>query len=264
MSGREMPMNDGGDVVGVVMAGGEGRRLRPLTYYFQKCMIPIGSRQKPLLEYILLQFKRYGIVDLKLLVGYKHEQIVNYFNEGDRFGVKIDYFVDDPSMGGSGGALLSAAGKGAFDDADSLLVYYGDILSDIDLSAMLKQHVESGSVATLAVTDSYKVPVGVAEVEGRAVRGWVEKPTIEIYAGIGIMAIRSEALVMLEVLPSERKDPDLMGDLIPFLIERGERMEVYLTDAFWYDVGSTEKYEKLDNHIVDELFTRARVEEVIA
>ena len=245
-------------VVGVILAGGKGKRLRPLTYYFQKCMIPVGSLQKPLLEYILMLLKKHSILNLKLLVGYKKEQIANYFNEGHRFGVNIDYIVDDPAIGGSGGALLNALKNGAFDDSDSLLVYYGDILSNIDLSAMLKQHVESGSMATLAVTQSYKVPVGVAKVEGRAVKEWVEKPSIDLYAGVGIVALKSEALKLLEELSSERKNVDLMGDLIPFLIDRGRRTEVFLTDDFWYDVGSIEKYEKINNELIDKLFDFAR------
>jgi len=241
-------------VVGVVLAGGEGKRLMPLTYYFQKCMIPIGNRQKPLLEYILVHLKRHGIVDVRLLVGYKHEQIVNYFNDGTRFGVKIDYFIDEPSLGGSGGALLNAVAKGAFANADALLVYYGDILSNIDLSEMVRQHVESGSVSTLAVTNGFEVPVGVAEVEGRVVKGWVEKPNIDVYAGIGVVALSPVALGALKELSVGRKNLDLMGDLVPFLLERGDRVEAYLTDAFWYDVGSTEKYEKIDNGLVDKMF----------
>ena len=242
-------------VVGVVLAGGEGKRLRPLTYYFQKCMIPIGSRQKPLLEYILVHLKRFGIVDTKLLVGYKHEQIMNYFGDGGHIGMSIEYFVDEPGLGGSGGALLNAGGKGAFGDADALLVYYGDILSDIDLSAMVGQHVESGSVATLAVSDGFEVPVGVADVEGKVVRGWVEKPRMDICAGIGVVALSPVALGALKELAVGREGLDLMGDLVPFLLDRGERVEAYLTDAFWYDVGSTEKYEKIDNGLVDKLFT---------
>jgi len=244
----------GGDkIVGVVLAGGEGKRLRPLTYYFQKCMIPVGSLQKPLLEYILLLLKSHGVVDVKLLVGYKHEQIVNYFNKGSRFGVEIEYLFDDPAMGGSGGALLSAARRGVFDGSDAILVYYGDILSNIDLSALLVQHDESGSVATLAVTKGFEVPVGVAEIEGKVVKGWVEKPRLDIYAGIGILAMNTQALQALEELSLYRKNVDIMGDLIPYLFEKDMHVEAYLTDAFWYDVGSTEKYEKLDNHLVDEL-----------
>jgi len=242
------------NIVGVVLAGGEGKRLRPLTYYFQKCMIPIGNRQKPLLEYVLVHLKRHGIVDVKLLVGYKHEQIVNYFTDGGRFGIKIDYLVDDPSLDGSGGALLNAELKGAFSDADALLLYYGDILSDIDLSEMVKQHVESESVATLAVTNGFEVPVGVAEIEGRNIKSWVEKPMIDIFAGIGIVALSPLALKSLKELSLSRKKVDIMGDLIPFLLKNGDRVEAYLTDAFWYDVGSTEKYERIDNGLIDKLF----------
>jgi len=244
----------GRGVVGVVLAGGEGKRLRPLTYYFQKCMIPVGTRQKPLLEYILLFLKRHGIVDAKLLVGYKHEQIRNYFDDGSRFGMKISYVVDDPSMGGSGGALLNAANKGTFRQTDTLLIYYGDILSDIDLSAMLRQHIESESVSTLAVANGFEVPVGVAELDGRIVKGWLEKPKVDIYAGIGIVALSPSALDVLKELSAERSSIDIMGDLIPELIAKGKHVEAFLTDEFWYDVGSTEKYEKLDNELIDRLF----------
>ena len=247
------------NVVGVVLAGGEGKRLRPLTYYFQKCMIPIGNSQKPLLEYILVHLKRHDIVDVKLLVGYKQEQIVNYFNDGGRFGVKIDYFIDDPSLCGSGGALLNAAAKGAFSDADVLLMYYGDILSDIDLSEMVGQHVESESIATLAVTNGFEVPVGVADIEGRSIKCWVEKPMIDIFAGIGIVALSPVALRSLKELSIERKNTDIMGDLIPFLLKNGDRVEAYLTDAFWYDVGSTEKYERIDNGLIDQLFNFPKI-----
>jgi len=241
-------------VVGVILAGGEGKRLRPLTYYFQKCMIPIGSRQKPLLEYILLHLKKHGIVDVKLLVGYKHEQIVNYFNDGGRFGINIQYIIDEPNMGGSGGALLNAAKKGAFKGADSILVYYGDILSDIDLSAMLRQHLGSGTVATLAVTRGFEVPVGVADIDGRTVKSWVEKPRIDIYAGIGILLLQAKIIDLIEKLCNVENKLDIMGDLVPYLIDKGRHVESYLTDAFWYDIASAEKYEKIDNNQIDKIF----------
>ena len=75
-----MPEGVKSNVSGVILAGGMGTRLRPITYYIQKCMIPIGSLQKPLLEYIVLLMKNHGINNVNLLVNYKHEQIVNYFN----------------------------------------------------------------------------------------------------------------------------------------------------------------------------------------
>ncbi len=240
-------------VVGVILAGGEGKRLRPITFYFQKCMIPVGSNQKPLLEYILHLLKRHGIVDLRMLVGYKHEQIENFFGEGDRFGVSIDYFLDDPALNGSGGALLNAAKQSAFEGTDALLVYYGDILSDIDLSEMLQQHFEAQASVTLAVTNGYEVPVGVATIKGTTVVNWVEKPKIDLYAGIGIVVLSPESLEALKEIAIGRDTVDIMGDLVPHLIMNGKRVEAYVTDAFWYDLGSTEKYEKLDHGLVDNL-----------
>lgn len=242
------------EVVGVILAGGEGRRLRPLTFYFQKCMIPIGNSQKPLLEYIIFHLNRHGITDIKMLVGYKHEQIVNYFNSGRRFDVDIEYFVDNPSLSGSGGALLTAAESKPFDNAEVLLVYYGDILSNINLSEMIEQHIESRSAATLAVTNGFEVPVGVAEVKGREITSWVEKPKIDIYAGIGVVALSPIALKSLKELAVNSKKIDIMGDLIPYLLKHDEKVGAYITDAFWYDVGSTEKYEKIDNGLVDNIF----------
>ena len=85
-------------VKGLVLCGGPGTRLRPITYYFQKTMVPIGIRQKPLLEYVVRLFKFHGIQELAFLVNYKAEQIVNYFDDGSRFGVKISYVYDDPQL----------------------------------------------------------------------------------------------------------------------------------------------------------------------
>ncbi|HEX9915460.1 MAG TPA: sugar phosphate nucleotidyltransferase, partial [Candidatus Bathyarchaeia archaeon] len=88
-------------VKGVVMAGGLGTRFKPLTEYFQKCMIPIGENQKPILEYIVRLFGHHGVTDLVLLVGYKHQQIENYFDRGERFSVSMKYVLDDPKLKGS-------------------------------------------------------------------------------------------------------------------------------------------------------------------
>ena len=142
-------------VKGVILCGGKGKRLRPLTYYFQKTMIPVGKNQKPLLEYIVKLFRHHGIRDVVLLVGYKHEQIVNYFENGSRFGVKINYVQDAEDLKGTGGALLNAFRKGVFENTETLLIYYGDILSNINLSKMLEHHWEMGAEATLAVATKY-------------------------------------------------------------------------------------------------------------
>lgn len=97
-----------GNVKGIILAGGQGKRFRPLTYYFQKCMIPVGEEQKPVLEYIIRLFTHHNIKDLVVLVGYKNQQVKNYFNNGSRFGANIKYVLDDPEYKGNAGAIVNA------------------------------------------------------------------------------------------------------------------------------------------------------------
>jgi mannose-1-phosphate guanylyltransferase len=241
---------------GIILAGGEGKRLRPLSYYFQKCMIPLGNQQKPLLEYIVRLMRYYNIEDIALLVGYKHEQIVNYFNSGQRFGVSITYVPDEPSLKGTGGALLNMYHKGLIGSHDLLLIYYGDIVSDIDLSEMIAQHKDKRAVATLALSKGYQLPVGVAEVKGGAVTDWTEKPHLELSIGTGILILNSSALPELGLLSAKYSTLDIMTHLIPHLIQKGDLVSAYETDAFWYDVGSTERYEKVDHDLIDKCFAR--------
>ena len=241
-------------VKGVILCGGEGKRLRPLTYYFQKTMIPVGKKQKPLLEYIIKLLKYHGIEDLVLLVGYKHEQIVNYFENGKRFGVKINYIVDNPKYKGTGGALLNAYLKGAFNNVKTLLIYYGDILSNINLTEMLNKHWEWNSAATLAVAAKYQIPVGVVETEGNKVVEVKEKPWLSIKATIGILALETNTLKVVEKLSGKTGELDIMGDLIPELIKEKYPVYAYQYKGEWYDVGTTERYEKLDSNKVEEMF----------
>ena len=218
-------------------------------------MIPIGKRQRPLLEYIVRILRRHGIKDIVLLVGYKYEQILNYFEDGQRFGVKISYVIDEPEFKGTGGALLNAYLKGALDGADTLLVYYGDILSNINLGDLLRKHSEWGSKATLAVATKYQVPVGVVEADDKGrVRSIIEKPWLNILATIGILALEVDTLNVLEKIREKVRGPDIMGHLIPELVNMGMPVYTYKFNGEWYDVGTTERYEKLDNSRIEILF----------
>jgi len=234
-------------VKGLILCGGEGARLRPLTYYFQKSMIPIGSKQRPLLEFIVRSLKQNEITDICLLVGYKSEQVCNYFDDGSRFGVKIAYVHDRPEYKGTGGAVLNAYKQGLIRREEILLVHYGDILSNANLTEMLKEHLVSEAEATVALSRGYQIPVGVAELNGGRVVKLVEKPSLDVLVGIGIMALEGNVLGDLEGLHREGEEVDLMRDLLPILMKNGRHVRGYVTDAYWYDVGSTERYEKLDN-----------------
>jgi len=243
-------------VKALVFCGGPGVRLRPITYYFQKTMLPIGTKQKPLLEYVVRLLKFHGIKDLALLVDYKAEQILNYFDDGSRFDVKISYVHDDPKLKGTAGSLLNAYKHGVVDVKDTLLVYYGDILTNMNLKDMLWHHRDRRATATVALASGFTVRVGLADVDDSGkIRGFVEKPKLEKPVSIGILVFKGETLEDLGQLKMDRRGLDLMGNVIPHLIKARKPVYGYLTDAFWYDVGSIEAYEKLNHKLVDDVFS---------
>jgi len=244
-----------GGVKGVVLCGGPGKRLRPITYYFQKTMIPIGCKQKPLLEYVVRILRSHGVTDLTFLVGYKAEQIINYFDNGERFGVKITYVYDDPRFKGTAGSVLNAYKKKAISKDETILVYYGDILTNMNLKDFLEYHKKKGSVATVALATGFTVRVGVASLDSDCrIKEFQEKPKLEKPVSIAIAALEGESLEEIDRLKGDKAELDLMGDAIPHLIKTGNNVYGYITDAFWYDVGSTEAYEKLDPKMVDKTF----------
>jgi mannose-1-phosphate guanylyltransferase len=239
-------------VKGIVLCGGTGVRLRPITYYFQKTMIPIGTKQKPLLEYVVRLLKFYGIREISFLVNYKAEQIINYFDDGSRFNVQISYIKDDPIVKGTGGSLLTAFWKGAVNVEDTVLVYYGDILTSIDLRDFLHFHEEKGSSATVALASGFTVRVGLADIDKKGkILGFVEKPKLEKPVSIGILALKGETFEDMERLMKGKHTLDLMKDVIPYLIKTDKPVYGCLSNAFWYDVGSVEAYEKLDPKLVE-------------
>ncbi|MEM1977396.1 MAG: nucleotidyltransferase family protein [Candidatus Caldarchaeum sp.] len=229
----------------LVLCGGEGSRLRPLTYYFQKTMVPIGREQKPLLEYILRHIKMHGFNEAVLLIGYKGEQVVNYFGDGERVGLRLRYVWDPENVKGTLASLRNALRLKAFERIDSLLIYYGDILTNLNLRELVDTHFEQKAAATLALSPGYQLPVGVAEVANGLVYEMREKPSIPINVTIGILTLEARVINESDNLT------DIMSDLIPHLIKQGEKVAAYISDCFWYDVGSTEKYEKLSNEDID-------------
>jgi len=243
-------------VKSLVLCGGPGVRLRPITYYFQKTMLPIGTKQKPLLEYVIRLLKFHGIKELALLVDYKAEQILNYFDDGSRFDVKISYVHDDPKLKGTAGSLLNAYKHGVVNVDDTLLVYYGDILTNMNLRDLVHHHRNRRASATVALASGFTVRVGLADVDDSGkIRGFVEKPKLEKPVSIGILVFKGETLEVMDQMKMDRRGLDLMGNVIPHLIKAGKPVYSYLMDAFWYDVGSTEAYEKLNHKLVDNLFS---------
>jgi mannose-1-phosphate guanylyltransferase len=241
-------------VKGIVLAGGMGTRFKPLTNYLQKCMIPIGDKEKPILEYIIKLYKYHNITDLVLLVGYRYLQIENYFDQGERFGVRLSYVEDKPGWKGSANAILNAYNEGAFTKKDTLIVYYGDIVSNINLAELLKQHKETDAEATVALTTGLKINEGTADIEGTWIKKFKEKPTLDTRASIGVLALNGTVIDDMEQLHGAGQFPsfDLMGDVIQYMVEHQRKVAGYVTNAFWYDVGSIERYERLSNERLSE------------
>ncbi|MCW4050244.1 MAG: nucleotidyltransferase family protein [Candidatus Bathyarchaeota archaeon] len=241
-------------VKGVIMAGGMGTRFKPLSHYLQKCMIPIGIHEKPIMEYIVRLYEHHKINDLVLLVGYKHQQIQNYFNGGERFGVKMKYIVDDPNLKGSANATLNAYRQGAITEDDTAVIYYGDIISNIDLREMVEFHHESEAKATIALAPSLKINEGVADIKGGWIHKFREKPNLDLAISIGILILDGSVMPEMERLQGmgQHDSFDIMGDVVQHLVNSGEKVASYITEAFWYDMGSIERYERLSTEKIEE------------
>lgn len=231
-----------------ILCGGRGERLKPLTDYYQKTMIPIGPKKLPLLAYIVAMIRHHGITDATFLTGYRSEDIRRYFGDGSHHGVRLSYSEDPKGFKGSLNAMANALRTGAIPHADEVLIYYGDMLSDLEVTDLIKLHRARGADATLVLDKGYSLPVGVADVKDDLVTSFREKPTIDLSVTTGVMVVGPRGTELMQRVAGPKK-ADLMTDFVPeLLLERG-KVAAFYTEKDWYDVGTLARFEKLNEEL---------------
>ncbi len=232
-----------------MLCGGRGERLRPLTDYFQKVMIPIGPKKLPLLAYVLGLLEHHGVDRITLLTGYRSEDIKRYFGDGATHKVSLRYSEDLEDQRGSLNAVANALRNGAISKCDELLVYYGDVLADLDITRLFAKHRSKKADATIVLSKGYALPVGTAKV-GRtgSVTSFHEKPTLDLSVTTGCMVLGPAAMALTKRIAS-RENTDLMTHFLPVLLDRGLKVAAYYMGGAWHDVGTVSSFEKLDQEL---------------
>ncbi len=216
----------------VVMAGGVGTRLRPLTINTPKPMLLVGDR--PLLELTIESLKSAGISRVNVTTHFLPEKIREHFGDGSNFGVQISYLNEDIPLGTAGALTMMGEVSGP------LLVINGDVLTQVDFRAMVSFHRKHNAALTVAVRQfDLPVPFGVMECDGVSVTAVQEKPTYNFFVSAGIYLL--EPVVCNTVPKGSRID---MPDLINQLIKNGQSVVSFPIMEYWLDIGQHMDYEK--------------------
>jgi len=221
----------------VIMAGGYGTRLRPLTEDLPKPMLPIGDR--PLMELIIKQLRQSGIRRVNITTHYLADKIKEHFDDGQDFGVEIKYIDEDRPLGTAGALGLMEATE------QPLLVINGDILTRIDFQTMLSYHRKHNADITIGVRQyDLEVPYGVVECDGPRVRQLREKPRYSFLVNAGIYLL--DPSVHRYIPSGERFD---MTDLIDQLIEEERIVVSFPVVEYWLDIGEPVDYERAQEDV---------------
>ncbi len=218
----------------VLMAGGLGTRLRPLTDNMPKPMIPVGGR--PLLETIIRNFEAQGFRRIYLSVNYKSEAIRDHFGDGINFGVSIDYLFETKKLGTAGAlSLLPERPPGP------IVVMNGDLLTSVNFHQLVDFHREQCALATMCVREySFQVPYGVVQTDGSRLTAVVEKPVHNFFVNAGVYVIEPAAL---DLLPKEETFD--MPELFERIQQEGAGgAAVFPIHEYWLDIGRIDDLER--------------------
>ncbi|WP_026486728.1 sugar phosphate nucleotidyltransferase [Caldanaerobius polysaccharolyticus] len=229
----------------LLLAGGKGTRLQPLTYKLPKPMVPIVGR--PLLERIILNLKSSGIEEVVISTCYKSQYIKNYFKEGQDLGVKIHY-VSEATPLGTGGAIKNA--EKFFDD--TFVVLNSDIVSDVNYRDLIEYHRSKNAIATISMTSvDNPSQYGVIEFDkDNYIKSFKEKPkpgeTDSHWINAGVYVFEPE---IFGEIPG-KKVVSVERDTYPALLQKGYKMAAYQFYGYWLDIGTLEKYTKAHKDVL--------------
>ena len=217
----------------ILMAGGLGTRLRPLTANTPKPMLKVGKQ--PILETIIENFAKYGFRNITISVNYKSEMIIDYFGSGAKFGVNISYIHENDRLG-TAGALSLLKNK----PTKPFFVMNADLLTNINFEHLLDYHHKENAMATMCVREyDFQIPYGVIELENQNITSIVEKPVQKFFVNAGIYVLSPE---VLEHIPhNEFYD---MPTLFDFLIKKEKEVLSFPIYEYWLDIGRRSDFDE--------------------
>ncbi|GGF94467.1 MULTISPECIES: nucleotidyltransferase family protein [Cysteiniphilum] len=225
----------------VLMAGGLGTRLRPLTDKKPKPLLDVG--QKPILETIIENFAKHGFRKFYLSVNYKADMIKEHFKDGSHLGVQIEYLQETHRLGTAG--ALSLLDKEKVNSP--FFVMNGDLLTNVDFQKMLDFHLEQKSLATVGVREyDFQVPYGVIKTKNGYVSSIVEKPVHNFFVSAGMYLLEPELLNHVPV--GEFYD---MPTLLSEIIEQSKPVSSFPIHEYWLDIGRMDEYHKANSEYKD-------------
>lgn len=217
----------------VLMAGGRGKRLMPLTEEVPKPLLDVGG--KPILETIVDNFVRQGFHRFYLSVNYRAEMLKAHFGDGSAFGCEIRYLDENEPLGTAGPLGLIEERP-----TSPLLVMNGDLLTKVDFDALLNYHLQHGAAATMAVREyDFEVPFGVVRLDGSRILEIEEKPVHRFHVNAGIYVIEPEVLELIE--PHAPLD---MPDAFRRLMRHGRETAVFPVREYWVDIGRLDDLDR--------------------
>ncbi len=220
----------------VLMVGGLGTRLRPLTDETPKPMLPVGG--KPILETIIERFASYGFVNIVMCIGYKSHVIQDYFGDGGDFGVSIEYILEEKRMGTAGALSLLKERP-----TEPFFVMNGDLLTNVNFENLYDYHMANHAKGTMCVREyDFQVPFGVVNLDGHHITHIEEKPVHKFFVSAGIYMLDPSCIDMIP--KDEFYD---MPTLFEKLIEQGDTAVSFPIREYWIDIGRIEEYEKANN-----------------